>query len=68
MLILAVTRLSDLIMKLIPLNIKVATVVGMGLLLTFIGMQTIGLVEADDEGLVKLGDLRSRTICKYSAS
>ena len=57
MLFLAVSRLSDFIMRCIPTTIKLATVSGMGLLLTFISMQTMGLVVKDDESLVKLGSL-----------
>mmetsp|Transcript_19988 Transcript_19988/g.25959 ORF Transcript_19988/g.25959 Transcript_19988/m.25959 type:complete len:521 (+) Transcript_19988:138-1700(+) len=58
MLLLAITGLSDLIMSLIPRTIKSATVVGMGLLLSFIGMQTIDVVVASgDDSLVKLGPL-----------
>ena len=37
MLLLAISNLSDLLMSFIPKSIKLATVVGMGLLLTFIG-------------------------------
>uniref|UniRef100_A0A7S3LN44 Xanthine/uracil/vitamin C permease n=1 Tax=Aplanochytrium stocchinoi TaxID=215587 RepID=A0A7S3LN44_9STRA len=58
MLLLAITRLSDLMMSFIPRTIKSATVVGMGLLLSFIGMQTIHVVvAADDDSLIKLGPL-----------
>ena len=60
MLVLAVTNLSNFIMTIIPNTIKVATVVGMGLLLTMIGMQKISLVVAsNDESLVKLGSLEN---------
>mmetsp|Transcript_14561 Transcript_14561/g.26122 ORF Transcript_14561/g.26122 Transcript_14561/m.26122 type:complete len:510 (-) Transcript_14561:32-1561(-) len=56
--ILGVTNLADLAMRWIPITIKVATVIGMGLLLTFIGMQSIDLVvAAGDDSLVKLGPL-----------
>ena len=57
MLFLAVTRMSDSIMRYIPKTVKLATVAGMGLLLTFIAMQTMQLVVKDHESLVKLGQL-----------
>ncbi|GBG33718.1 Guanine/hypoxanthine permease pbuG [Hondaea fermentalgiana] len=58
MTVLAVTHMSNLAMRFIPVTIKIATVIGMGLLLTFIGMQTIDLVvAASDDSLVKLGPL-----------
>ena len=63
MLALALTNLSSFIMTVIPNTIKVATVVGMGLLLTMIGMQKISLVVAsNDESLVKLGALDNEKI------
>lgn len=56
--LLGVTNMADLAMRWIPITIKVATVIGMGLLLTFIGMQSIELVvSANDDSLVKLGPL-----------
>jgi len=58
MFLLAITNLSDVIMKIIPNTIKVATVVGMGLLLTMIGMQKINIVvPSNDESIVRLGDM-----------
>mmetsp|Transcript_15735 Transcript_15735/g.30401 ORF Transcript_15735/g.30401 Transcript_15735/m.30401 type:complete len:505 (+) Transcript_15735:250-1764(+) len=56
--LLAVSHMSNMAMRFIPVTIKIATVIGMGLLLTFIGMQTIELVvAASDDSLVKLGPL-----------
>ncbi|CAK9111510.1 Putative permease MJ0326 [Durusdinium trenchii] len=58
MTLLAVTHMSNYAMRWIPTTIKIATVIGMGLLLTFIGMQSIQLVVgAGDDSLVKLGPL-----------
>jgi len=58
MTVLAATHMSNMAMKWIPTTIKIATVIGMGLLLTFIGMQSIQLVVgASDDSLVKLGPL-----------
>eukprot|EP00516_Mucochytrium_quahogii_P003345 CAMPEP_0203754170 /NCGR_PEP_ID=MMETSP0098-20131031/7808_1 /ASSEMBLY_ACC=CAM_ASM_000208 /TAXON_ID=96639 /ORGANISM=" , Strain NY0313808BC1" /LENGTH=476 /DNA_ID=CAMNT_0050645059 /DNA_START=466 /DNA_END=1896 /DNA_ORIENTATION=+ len=58
MVFLAITNLSDIAMAWIPRTIKIATVIGMGLLLTFIGMQSIELVvSSGDDSLVMLGPL-----------
>ena len=63
MVALAVTRLSDRIMHLIPTSVKVATIVGMGMLLSFIAMQAVGIVIGTPhggDGLVQLGDLSAK--------
>ncbi|KAI8466102.1 MAG: permease family-domain-containing protein [Monoraphidium minutum] len=54
---LAVVRALALILGVVPDSIKLATVVGMGLLLTFIGLQSAGIVVADPETMVTVGDL-----------
>lgn len=60
MFFLGITRLSEQLMKLIPKTIKLATVAGMGLLLSFIGMQEVHMVVAADDGsLVTLGSLQN---------
>jgi AGZA family xanthine/uracil permease-like MFS transporter len=55
--LLAVVRALHVILAVVPDSIKLATVVGMGLLLTFIGLQSAGIVVADPETLVTVGDL-----------
>ncbi len=57
--LLAVVRLLSSILAVVPNTIKMATVVGMGLLLSFIGLQTAKIVIADKETMVGLGNLGS---------
>jgi AGZA family xanthine/uracil permease-like MFS transporter len=54
---LALVRALHVILAVVPDSIKLATVVGMGLLLTFIGLQSAGIVVPDPETLVTVGDL-----------
>eukprot|EP00475_Leptophrys_vorax_P025817 TRINITY_DN36110_c0_g1_i1.p1 TRINITY_DN36110_c0_g1~~TRINITY_DN36110_c0_g1_i1.p1 ORF type:complete len:521 (+),score=142.45 TRINITY_DN36110_c0_g1_i1:37-1563(+) len=61
-LVLAMLKIGDMIMRVIPECIKMATVVGMGLLLTIIGLANVGLVVQDPNALVKIGDLGSRSV------
>ena len=55
--VLALVRALRVILAVVPDSIKLATVVGMGLLLTFIGLQSAGIVVADPETMVTVGDL-----------
>lgn len=55
--LLAIIRALHVVLAVVPDSIKLATVVGMGLLLTFIGLQTAGIVVADPETMVTVGDL-----------
>lgn len=55
--LLAVIRALHVILAVVPDSIKLATVVGMGLLLTFIGLQSADIVVADPETMVAVGDL-----------
>lgn len=57
--LLAMLRVGDMIMRIIPECIKMATVVGMGLMLCFIGLMNIDLVVKDDVSIVKMGDVTS---------
>lgn len=45
----ALVKLSSVIMKVIPRSVKLATVVGMGLLIALIGMVSIRLVVANTD-------------------
>jgi AGZA family xanthine/uracil permease-like MFS transporter len=58
----AVTGISTILMGIIPSSVKMATVVGMGLLITLIGMQSIKLVVPCEGTLVQLGDLTDYNI------
>lgn len=63
LLVLGLTDLADACMRFIPKTIKIATVIGMGLLITFIALQSIGLVVASgDESMVKLGSLDNQNV------
>lgn len=53
--VLASCRLLNVVMAVVPGEIKQGTVVGMGLLLAFIGLKDCGIVVANEETLVMLG-------------
>ncbi|GBF95930.1 guanine permease [Raphidocelis subcapitata] len=55
--LLAAIHALRVILAVVPDSIKLATVVGMGLLLTFIGLQSADIVVADPETMVTVGDL-----------
>ncbi|MGL4451217.1 MAG: NCS2 family permease [Sarcina sp.] len=55
--IIAVTPLSDLLDKGIPHSLKAAITVGIGLFITFLGLQKAGLVIGDTATLVKMASL-----------
>ncbi|HWO95532.1 MAG TPA: NCS2 family permease [Bacillus sp. (in: firmicutes)] len=55
--ILAFSRLSVLLMKSIPQSLKEAITVGVGLFLTFIGLQKGGIVQSSETTFVALGNL-----------
>lgn len=57
-LIVCLTGIASFIMRMVPQSIKVAIVVGMGLLIAMIGMVSINLIVGDPKTLVSLGDLR----------
>ncbi len=48
---------ANIVQRVTPLSIKLATVVGMGLLIALIGMVSIHLVVADPQTVVALGNL-----------
>jgi AGZA family xanthine/uracil permease-like MFS transporter len=53
----AVTGVSRVVMRVVPLSVKLAIVVGMGILVAMIGMVSVKLVVANDKTIVGLGDL-----------
>jgi adenine/guanine/hypoxanthine permease len=57
--VLAFSRLSVMLMKAIPQSLKEAITVGVGLFLTFIGLQKGGIVQSSETTFVALGDLSS---------
>src|SRR6188474_2065250 len=54
------TPLRERVALAIPAGLRAATSVGIGLLLTFIGLQNVGLVAADPATLVRLGTVDHR--------
>ncbi len=56
---LAAFRVREAVMDAVPASIKAALPVGIGLLITFVGMQWGGIVVANPGSLVKLGRLTS---------
>lgn len=61
-LVLSVTPLREMIAKSIPLGLRNATAVGIGLFLTFIGLKNMGVVAADPVTFVKLGALDNKVL------
>jgi AGZA family xanthine/uracil permease-like MFS transporter len=59
-LLLSVTPVRETVAMAIPLSLRVATAAGIGLLLTFIGLRSAGVVVADPATLVRLGTLDHR--------
>jgi AGZA family xanthine/uracil permease-like MFS transporter len=56
-LIFSLTGLADRCISLIPNSVKLGTIVGMGLLVALIGMNTTKLVVANEHTIIGLGDL-----------
>ncbi|HEX5873818.1 MAG TPA: NCS2 family permease [Pyrinomonadaceae bacterium] len=61
-LLISVTRVRETIAKAIPVELRLGTAAGIGILLTFIGLKNAGLVVADPVTLVKLGVLGRETM------
>lgn len=56
-LILTVTRLRQLIIDSVPMDMKYAIVVGIGMFIAFIGLKNCGIIVANQATFVGLGDL-----------
>ena len=56
-LLLTVTRVRELIINAVPLDIKYAIVVGLGCFISFIGMKNAGIIVADPSTFVAFGDM-----------
>jgi len=63
--IVAFTKLSTIISKAIPESLKEAITVGIGLFITFIGLQKSGLIIGDAKNLVALGSLNSPEVLAF---
>ena len=55
--LLTVTRVRQMIIDAVPMDLKYAIVVGIGAFIAFIGMKNCGLIVADPSTFVALGDL-----------
>jgi AGZA family xanthine/uracil permease-like MFS transporter len=53
----AATKLGDWLAALIPVSLKKGTTVGIGLLITFMGLQKGGLIVTNEQTFVAIGDL-----------
>lgn len=51
----SVTGMSNIVIKLIPKSVKLATIVGMGLQIAVVGMTSVNMVVADDQTIIGLG-------------
>lgn len=61
-LILTMLNIRELIVKAIPLSLKHAMSVGIGLFIAFIGMQNAGIIVKNDAVLVGLGNMNSPAV------
>ena len=61
-LILTFIGVRERIVKAIPPSLRIATSVGIGLFIAFIGMQGLGLIVNNDAVLVGLGNIKSSTV------
>lgn len=59
-LLLTVSRIREMIIQAVPLDIKYAIVVGLGCFISFIGMKNAGIIVADPSTFVAFGDMTSR--------
>ena len=61
-LLLTVTHVRQLIIEAVPMNLKYAIVVGIGMFIAFIGLQNAGLVVKNDATLVSLGHVTKPSV------
>ena len=55
--LLTVTKLRQLIIDSVPMSLKAAVVVGIGMFIAFVGLQTSGIIVASDATKITLGSL-----------
>lgn len=63
--IIALTPLSKVLIESIPHNLKEAITVGIGLFITFIGLQKSKIIMADNSTLLKLGSITSPEVLAF---
>ena len=56
---LSLTGIRETIINAIPAQLKYAVGAGIGLFITFVGLQSVGIITGDPDTLVKLGDVTS---------
>ena len=61
-LLLTVTKLRQHIIDSVPMSLKCAVVVGIGMFIAFVGLQSSGLVVANEATKVTLGNMREPTV------
>ena len=59
--VLAITKIREKILNAIPFQLKLAVAAGVGVFVAFLGLRNAGIVVADDETLVTLGDFTAGT-------
>lgn len=57
--ILTLTGLREYIINAIPMEMKMAVSAGIGFFITFVGLQSSGIIAGDDATLISLGDVHS---------
>lgn len=57
-LLLSVTKLREMLIRAVPLSLKLATSVGVGMFIAFIGLKSAGIIVDDPVTFVTLGDVR----------
>lgn len=61
----AVTPLAEMLTSSIPTSLKQAITVGIGIFITFLGLQKAGLIVGDSSTLVKLGNIASKEVLVF---
>lgn len=63
--IIAITPISKILMQAIPNNLKESITVGIGLFITFIGLQKANIVIADSSTLIRIGNIHSKEVLAF---
>ncbi|WP_300348257.1 NCS2 family permease [Clostridium sp.] len=63
--VVAVTPLAEMLTSSIPTSLKQAITVGIGIFITFLGLQKAGLIVGDSSTLVKLGNIASKEVLVF---
>lgn len=63
--VVAVTPLAEMLTSSIPTSLKQAITVGIGIFITFLGLQKAGLIVGDSSTLVKLGNIASTEVIVF---